>query len=789
MGVVNIWLTTANLFMATRRKIMSRGLGILCAALLVLVGCGAVGGGNNPGGSSMYAGHAQGVYSGTTSNGFFFQSIVLPNDKFYEIYGTLNGNLYSASGMVAGQGASGNGTYNANVTDYQYTGQTMLDTVTASVVPDTSIGGTLIPNGSISGVAFTGTSLPLSSFSYDAPASVGNISGSWTGTQLDGTSTTLTIDSSTGAIKGTASGCAFTGTATPDSSNKNFYDVSLTFGGAPCVLLNQKISGVAVSSLLPDGVTRQMWIAGTQSASTGTVFLLQQSASAHAATDAFNGRYAFSLAGFDAAGNPMSIAGSMTADGLGHITAGEVDVNDNGEASTNNTLSGIYTFDSNIPPVGGYVFNTNSQDTLGTISLTYTVGTTSHPLAFGFAMQSSGAIAQVMSLDTNNFVASGKMRLQSATAVTLSSLAGDYAVALNGRNANNSTSVLGHITLGSSGGSSNAVFDRSIAGVGSVGPTTGAAASMVFGSAGPDANGRGTFTLTLNDGLGNASQQFAYYAIASNRILAIETDSNGTMLGELSGQSTPFTTSTVVTAGSVFGLTGVDTAATGNEIAAVGQLQMTGAGTNTATVRWDSNDAGVIVGPALYGGQAVSGFDPITGRGTVTVAAGAVNGLADSMVFYLTAPGTGYLMDTTGGVFNRAMWGSLTAQTGGPYSTLADLQGLGIVRGRGVSSNSAQALVGMFGVTTSPSTYALAFDQRYPKNGSVQTQTDQSNANIAVQSVDVAIGRGTFTLPSSGKTATEAFYIIGPNQFVFIDVSPVSSGVNGPSGLFVVDAH
>ncbi|HEX3376784.1 MAG TPA: hypothetical protein VHS29_07980, partial [Candidatus Acidoferrales bacterium] len=178
---------------------MSRGLGILCAVLLVLAGCGAVGGGNNnQGGSSTFAGQAQGVYSGTTSNGFFFQSIVLPNDKFYEIYGTLNGNLYSASGMVSGQGKSGNGTYNAGVVDYQYTGQTLLDNVSASFVPATSIGGTLIQPGNISGVSFTGTSLPLTSFNYAAPASVANISGSWTGTQLDGTSTTLTIDSSSG---------------------------------------------------------------------------------------------------------------------------------------------------------------------------------------------------------------------------------------------------------------------------------------------------------------------------------------------------------------------------------------------------------------------------------------------------------------------------------------------------------------------------------------------------------------------------------------------------------------
>src|ERR1700730_3303045 len=63
---------------------------------------------------------------------------------------------------------------------------------------------------------------------------------------------------------------------------------------------------------------------------------------------ALNGQYAFSLAGFDPTGNPMSIAGSIQADGLGHITAGEVDLNDNGAISSNSSLSGTYAFDSNI---------------------------------------------------------------------------------------------------------------------------------------------------------------------------------------------------------------------------------------------------------------------------------------------------------------------------------------------------------------------------------------------------------------------------------------------------------
>jgi len=770
---------------------MSKGFGFLCAVSLMLAGCGFVGGGtnNNGGGGTGDTGKAQGVYSGTTSSGYYFETILLPNDKYYEIYGTLIGNLYSVAGMVTGQGASGNGTYTANVNEFQYTGQALTDGLSATVVPDSSLGGTLIPFGKLSGVSFTGTAPAASSFDYNVPASLADISGSWTGTLLDGTSTTVTMNSD-GTVSGSASGCPFSGTIVADPSDKNFFDVSVKFGNAPCSLLNQTASGVAVDFLLPDGVTRQLWLVVTQGDSAGTAFLAQRSASGGgSALGALNGQYAFSLSGFDPTGNPISMAGSIKADGLGHITAGEVDVNDNGMISSNISLAGTYAFDSNIPPAGTFTFNSNAQGTLGTIALTYTVGTVSHPLAFGFSLQGDGSFGQIMSLDTNNFVASGSMEQQSAAAFTPSGLAGDYIVALHGRSAGNATAALGRFTLGSGGASSNVSFDRSMAGVGSAGPTSGASASVVFGSAGPDGNGRGTFTVTLNDTLGHTTQEFAYYAITGKRMIAVEADGSGTMTADFSGQSTPFTAATVVTGGSVFGMAGVDPAAASNEIAAVGQLQITGVGTNTGALRWDSNDAGIIVGPAFFASQAVPVFEAGSGRGTVTIAGGAAGGLADSVVFYLSAPGTGFIMDTTGGINNRAMAGTLKAQAGGPYTVLNDLGGLGIVRTGGSTMNDAISLVGLFGLTTSPSTYALAYDQRYPKNGGIQTQLDQSAANVAVQGVDEVTGRGTLTLPSGGKTATEAFYVVGPNQFVFIDVSSVSSGLNGPSSLFYVDGH
>jgi hypothetical protein len=127
---------------------------------------------------------------------------------------------------------------------------------------------------------------------------------------------------------------------------------------------------------------------------------------------------------------------------------------------------------------------------------------------------------------------------------------------------------------------------------------------------------------------------------------------------------------------------------------------------------------------------------------------------------------------------------------GAPYTATIDLTGPGIVRTRGSSVNDALSFVGLFGLTTNSSTYVLTFDQRFQTKGSFQTQLDQTSSGVAVQSLDNLVGRGTLSLPSSGgKTATEAFYVVAPNQFVFIDISPVSSGLNNPSNLFYVNPY
>jgi hypothetical protein len=114
---------------------MSRNAVIFCAFYLILIGCGSSynsNGNSSGGGGGNAAARAQGIYSGTISSGYALTTIVLPDDKFYAVYGTVSGTNLSLFGLVAGQGTSSSGTYNADATDYFYMGAAKSGTITAS---------------------------------------------------------------------------------------------------------------------------------------------------------------------------------------------------------------------------------------------------------------------------------------------------------------------------------------------------------------------------------------------------------------------------------------------------------------------------------------------------------------------------------------------------------------------------------------------------------------------------------------------------------------------------------
>jgi len=211
---------------------------------------------------------AQGVYSGSTSVGLTFETIVLPNDRFYAIYGPGSGNTFHGAGIVMGQGTSDNGQYTASITDYYNTGLIAPGSVSASYVAGLSISGTLTETGLSE--TFNGTAIPAWEFYYNTPAVLSVIAGSWTGTLQDGTTAYVTINPN-GSFSGSDSGCSFAGTMPPDTS-KNFFNVQMTFGDTPCLFPNQMATGVAVDYLLSDGITRQL-LAGLTSGNFGTIFV------------------------------------------------------------------------------------------------------------------------------------------------------------------------------------------------------------------------------------------------------------------------------------------------------------------------------------------------------------------------------------------------------------------------------------------------------------------------------------------------------------------------------------
>jgi hypothetical protein len=249
----------------------------LALASVLLLSCGSNSGSASNSQSSSTPGQAQGVYLGNTSTGYALNGIILPNDKFYAIYGSVSGNAFYVCGIATGQGASDSGKFTATESDFDYCDGPQVvysGTVAATYTRGSSISGSITENGNAA--TFTGTVPVVSLFDYNTPASLATISGSWSGSLTDGESASVTVDSSGVANGMSSSGCAFSATISADSSNKNFFDVSLTFGDSPCELPNQSATGIAVNYLLSDGVTNQL-VAGVSSASSfGIVFAAQR---------------------------------------------------------------------------------------------------------------------------------------------------------------------------------------------------------------------------------------------------------------------------------------------------------------------------------------------------------------------------------------------------------------------------------------------------------------------------------------------------------------------------------
>lgn len=402
------------------------------------------------------------------------------------------------------------------------------------------------------------------------------------------------------------------------------YTFSLATGSNPLPPnLTLAANGVITGTPTTQGTTTNIIIQVKDSESTPMTATMTYTLTINAAgANILSGQYAFQFAGFDVTGSPISYVGSFTADGLGHITAGIVDTNDNGKISSN-PLAGTYTL---------------SSDLHGTITLT-----SRNSPSFTFAMDSQGQSGNFVGTDGTVGIGSGFFEAQDNTAFSLAAIAGDWAFGVfanQNTNASARIAAVGRYTLDATGTITSGSGEIDINDRGIVSPST----RLNGNYAAPDPTlGRGTASLTRT---GQTAATFLYYIVKSDKIFLMDIDSgaagdvlNGTARGQ--SPSPAAFDNTFLKGPSVFDITGID--GTGASVA-MGHFLGDGVSPNGAiSGEFDTNGNGAVAAQQLFTGPySVSS----NGRGTMTFMDNKGNTLFQC-VFYLTRANEGFLLETS----------------------------------------------------------------------------------------------------------------------------------------------
>jgi len=218
--------------------------------VLFVGGCGGGGGDGSPGSS------AEGAYAGTLTGSLSsnFQSLVLENGEFWSLYGVQTATFFAVAGFVEGSGTSSNGRFtSSNTKDFGFIPALAVTTNATYNAGAHTINGTLSGPGV---VGFSGGPVPGSLYNYNSAASLSTIIGAWSTNTLTGEVVAINIAGNGSFTALSNLGCGFSGVITPRASGKNVFNVSLTFGPAPCALPGEAASGIAVSYPLSTGQTQ-----------------------------------------------------------------------------------------------------------------------------------------------------------------------------------------------------------------------------------------------------------------------------------------------------------------------------------------------------------------------------------------------------------------------------------------------------------------------------------------------------------------------------------------------------
>lgn len=431
-----------------------------------------------------------------------------------------------------------------------------------------------------------------------------------------------------------------------------------------------------------------------------------------------NGTYAISFSGTDTNGF-FAVAGMVSADGSGHITSGQMDINQ-APNPVNTTLTGTYNVRADGRGVAGLVTSS------GTFSLVFViVGGGNRALVTRFEQSATG---------------SGSLDLVNPSAFSTAALAGTFVFNLSGLDsANNPEATVGSITTDSTGAVTGGVQDLSDNG------TILTAQAINTGSIQVAADGRGTASITTTTG----TLSFAFYVVDANRIKLVETDVLPALAGDGFRQSG---TISVASFSGPFAFTVAGSDVGVGPFAAGGILSADGAG-NIPSGTEDFNDAGSTTTSTAFTGTYTL---DASGRGTATLSNASAGTL--TLALYPSTNGVQVLETDTGLVVGGAAF---------PQAA-------------GLSTGSLQGIYGLnyTAATTSgelDSVASLSADGAGHITGIVDINnagsTSTGTSLTASYSLD-STGRGPLTLQSFIGQQNMAIYTLSSSRAIFIELDP-----------------
>lgn len=438
------------------------------------------------------------------------------------------------------------------------------------------------------------------------------------------TVTAITVTPSTNVISTTGS-ATFKAEANYSDGTQADITSTATWAASPAGIVT--FSGSTATATAKGAVT----ITATSGSKSGSAVL--NVTDLNLGTSSFTGTYAFQLQGIDTVGAGYA-AGTITSDGNGNITGGEIDLN-----TASGVSAGTAPFNGSISS-GTYSIGIDGR---GTMSVTYN-GTT---IPFLVVISKDGSRGRLIESDGKATVA-GTFEKQAST---IAQPSGTSVFRLSGLELDSGgAQYMGEVGVMTVTGSSVTGFsDGNIRGGHNWAeqPVTGASLTA------PDAHGRGTVSMTFAAGASLSSVitvDFAYYVVSANKFFLVSTDT-GSGMELMAGQAETQTAPAPLTASDYTFL--LDHAATPT----TGTFEKTGRMTLSSLIVTSGSEAedlssNTVQDQSLQFDATSSTYTnpDANGRGMINtnvVASTGVTLLARDFVYYAVSANKAYMMETT----------------------------------------------------------------------------------------------------------------------------------------------